>query len=360
MAGLIKTSLYTAATVALIGVAGSALTVGYTETQCRAEPTAQIPAQFVTDRASHRPEARTFLTYPEWHIVYAYQDMARTLTRDAAHQFDYSPAITGFWSSLCAVRAEADRVGDPGMAAKLTSYTIGVSFTVEMLMKGAYEETFGRISSLTTSGSKTAQDIVEARMAKTYGAFLHQRPWYLFDFNRWTTHLWEQPIRPGFAGIRSWERRLALGIEWKTKALYAKVMAYAAGTVGHDPTRMMVHVEGLSPKQVSSLPSARIVSEYADGLILEVERYDVFTKFVQWASRAGARINEIAGNDDILVSVIGSSSESVGQMGAIIREIPRSGSEDSRYLVSVGVNQLTDFVRQIEASGARLEHVYDY
>jgi hypothetical protein len=52
------------------------LPVGYIELACRghATPQAYTPA---IEPAQQRREANTYLTYPEWHIVYAYDGLPR-------------------------------------------------------------------------------------------------------------------------------------------------------------------------------------------------------------------------------------------------------------------------------------------
>ena len=48
----------------------------YVETMCRGEALTQEEAIYVTET---RPEARTYMVYPEWHIVYAYEGYAEAL-----------------------------------------------------------------------------------------------------------------------------------------------------------------------------------------------------------------------------------------------------------------------------------------
>ena len=119
--------------------------VGWTEVACRSSEAADPYAAIVDDPAWQRDEARTLLTYPEWHIVYAYEGYAETLKADAPHGFGFISAVYGFWDAACGVKAKADQLGEAGFASKATIYTIGGSFTLEMLFKAAYEEVLGRI-----------------------------------------------------------------------------------------------------------------------------------------------------------------------------------------------------------------------
>ena len=161
----------------ILVVAGPIL---FVETACRGTALPQKQAQWITEET--RPEARTYMVYPEWHIVYAYEGYAEALREGHPHDFPYLSAIAGFWSSLCGLTEKADELGEAGFASKATIYTIGASFTLEMLFKAAYEETIGRIATL---GAPSAQDEVEARMAADYATFLQQVPWYKYDFPSW-------------------------------------------------------------------------------------------------------------------------------------------------------------------------------
>ena len=72
--------------------------------------------------------------------------------------------------------------------------------------------------------NKTPQDRVVVAMASDYAGFLRQTPWYMYPFDREVTKLWAAPVDQW---IRGWERRVGIGIEFKAKAAYAKVIAQA-------------------------------------------------------------------------------------------------------------------------------------
>ena len=323
----------------------------YVEFACRGEPIAQADPAYITAEEDRRPEARTYMVYPEWHIVYAYEGYAETLRDDPPHRFGYVSAITGFWSSACGVKAKADELGEAGFNSKATIYTIGASFTLEMLAKAAYEETLGRLFRLTGT---SVQDDIEAQMAEEYATFLQQVPWYKFDFDDWTRKLWEGPIQ----GIRSWERRLALGGEWKAKAAYARVITQAVAAVGADELRMKIAVEGVDETWLASQPDVEIIS--AEPLVADVPRYRVFTILASGIASEGGRILEIAGNDDILLSYLGETPPNVPGSAQIISETRRASFRETRYLIAVKVGDLTDLLNALGDQRGALEHIYDY
>ncbi|TDT73747.1 hypothetical protein BDE40_2522 [Litoreibacter halocynthiae] len=329
--------------------------IAYTETMCRGTPLEQAEARYITDPTWQRAEARTYLTYPEWHIVYAYEGYAEVLKRADPHNFPYTKAVTGFWSSLCALTEKADELGKAGTDAKLTIYTIGASFTLEMLFKAAYEETIGRIASWTSDTSP--QDKVEMAMAADYATFLQEIPWYKYDFDAWYAKLMAAPTE----GIRSYERRIALGIEWKAKAAYARIIAKAAGAVGVDKLTMRIAIQGVTPDDLKAYPEITVISGEGGTIIAEVPRYRTFTKLVEKLlfDYSQARIVEVAGNDDILISLDARPNPVLRDDLNVLSITNRVGFyERTRVLVAMKVDQLHTLTPTLKLSG--LEHIYDY
>jgi len=322
----------------------------YVETMCRGEALTQAEAQYISET---RPEARTYMVYPEWHIVYAYEGYAEALRDGHPHDFPYLQAITGFWSSLCGLTTKADELGEAGFNSKATIYTIGASFTLEMLFKAAYEETIGR---LFTAFAPSSQDTVEAEMAADYASFLQQVPWYKFDFPTWSQTLWAaEPVT-----TRGWERRVALGLEWGAKTQYAKLIAKAAAGLGADELTMQVALQNISTDHLSALPDVKILSN-TDAIIAEMPRYRVFTDAAQIIANQGGQFLEIAGNDDILISYLGATPPELPEATNIISDTQRVGfPEQRRYLIAVKVPNLANTITTLAKHRGRLEHIYDY
>lgn len=329
----------------------------WTEALCRAEPLPQQPARILVESQDQRPEARTALVVAEWEIVYAYEDMARVIQEGDAHDFDYWRSISSFWKTLCAVRQEADHFGDPGSDSKVTVYTIAASFTAEMALKATYEETIGRVFALGGSKELNPQKGIEREMAQSYASFLHQTPWYLFPFEEWNERLQAAPIEDW---ARGYERRIALGGEWKAKAAYAEVIKDAVSTMAPDKTTMKVHVTGLEQGSIDQLANARLVSVDEGGMILDVDRYRVFTHLAGTIASLGGDFTEIAGNDDLLISILAEHAPQIDTDARILRQTFRQGAESDRFLVAVKVGDLADLIREVQDSPAEIEHIYDY
>jgi hypothetical protein len=231
--------------------------VAYVEVACRGDAAAATDAYrpLLSDPTSQRREANTYLTYPEWHIVYAYDGLAETLEAGDEYAFDYVDSIGGFWRATCSVMRVADSHGGADWDTRRMIHTIGVSFTAEMALKALYEETIGRGTAWLRGPEKTPQDKAIGRMAVDYSAFLRQTPWYAYPFRREVMALWDPPA--GFS-VRAWERRLGIGTEFLAKAAYAKVIARAAAAA---PATLEIRsiVKGTERRKLAPIPNVTMI-----------------------------------------------------------------------------------------------------
>ena len=319
------------------------------ETMCRGTPLPQDHKPLVSQT---RPEERTYTTYPEWHIVHAYEDYARVIASADPHDFGYFQAISGFWSSLCPLTALADEHGGFTTESKMTLYTIGISFSAEMALKAAYEETLGRVATWARGPDHSALDRLSAEQAAEYAAFLQQTPWYLWDFRRDAQAL---DAAAGSA-FRDRERRLALGLEYRAKAAYAGMIAGAVAATGQDALTLRAVVAGITPEALAAIPGVKVIQRRPEGIEIETPRYRALTHILQDIADQRGQMVEIAGNDDILLTAI---SPDPGHPGAVFT-FPLQGSPEFRHLITVKVPELSTTLRELGDSGARLEHIHDY
>jgi hypothetical protein len=345
------------AVLLILLVVGLASPIAYVEFACHAPVTSDGYKPLITDAAFQRKEANTYLTYPEWHIVYAYDGLAEALKSGDESEFSYIPSVWNFWKSTCALTTIADQHGGADSQTRTMIYTIGASFTLEMGLKGAYEETIGRIFAAVRGPVKTPQDEVAAAMAVDYAAFLRQTPWYKYDFEKQVDALWAAPMTDP---TRSWERRLALGGEWKAKTFYAGLIAAGVAELGAAKLEIRSVVTGLTADQLRQIPDVRVISEEADGVVIETPRYDSFTKILIAIAKAGGQIREIAGNDDIMVSATVEPDKEYTGSGEVIARIGREGFATERVLVNVKVTDLSGLLASQPLADPGIEHVFDY
>ena len=324
--------------------------IGYIEIACTGDTVADEYRPVISSPEWRRAESRTLLTYPEWHIVHAYDDYARVIRDGDPHDFSYVRAIAGFWTSLCPLTTRAAAMGGVTVDSKATIYTIGVSFTAEMLAKGLYEESLGRVATWIRGSSRAPLDELSAQQAQRYAEFLQQTPWYKWDFGSDAEAL---TIGAG-PSVRDWERRMALGLEYRGKAAYAGVIARAVEGVGADELRLRSLITEIEEGDLNSIEGVTVVEAIPEGIVIETDRYRAFTRVAERLADAGADFVEIAGNDEILFTVISNGSPITDEIYAFSRQ----GYGDYRHLVLVPVSGLADRLRNLD--GLVLEHVHDY
>ncbi|AAV97232.1 hypothetical protein SPOA0095 (plasmid) [Ruegeria pomeroyi DSS-3] len=325
--------------------------VVYVETMCRGNGLTQ-PYDALISPAHHRPESRTLLTYPEWHIVHAYEDYAKVLSSGDPHDYGFLRAIGGFWNSLCTLSRIAPEHGGVDGGTKQMNYVIGVSFTAELALKAAYEETLGRLFAALRGPHRAPLDDLSADQAAAYAKFLQQVPWYKWQFREDVKDLRDRPSTV----LRDSERRLALGLEYRAKAAYADVIAQAVAQVGQDELVLRMIVTGVEAGQLARYQGVRVLQERPEGIEIETPRYRALTHLIQQLAAEKVNLVEIAGNDDILFTAI---SNRPAEPGALFSS-ERQGFGDYRHLILVKVPELAERLRLLNESGLRLEHIHDY
>jgi hypothetical protein len=331
--------------------------VGYVELACRGDARTQAYEPLITDPAFQRPEANTYLTYPEWHIVYAYDGLAESLKTGDEHAFDYAASVAGFWRSACALMRVADEHGGADGPTRTMIHTIGVSFTMEMAAKGAYEESLGRLAAWIRGHKKTPQDVAVADMATDYAAFLRQTPWYKYPFGREAQKLWTAPVD---GVVRGWERRLAIGTEFAVKRVYARIIGGAAAAA---PAQLVIRtiVAGLDERMLSQIDGVTVIGVRPQGIEIETPRYDRYTRILADIALRGGSIREIAGNDDIMVTLtVPTGAAADVPYGRVIARMRRQGFARERLILDVKVTELAALLKGRRIGDPGLEHIFDY
>jgi hypothetical protein len=219
-----------------------------------------------------------------------------------------------------------------------------------MLVKALYEETLGRVATWFRGSERAPLDDLSAGQAAEYAKFLQQTPWYKWDFGSDADALTSN-AGPGF---RDWERRAALGIEYRGKAAYAGVIAQAVEGVGADKLRLRSVIAGLDVDTLSNIEGVTVIEIIPGGVVIETDRYRAFTRIAQQLATIGADFVEIAGNNEILFTAISNTSMQTDAIHASLRQ----GYGDYRHLILLPVSGLADRLRNLDS--LKLEHVHDY
>ncbi|UIY43653.1 hypothetical protein [Methylobacterium radiotolerans] len=361
---------WAAAGLALLALA-SALPVAAIEGGCAAAPDPALQGRAgsgsrfgIAPDGYKRAAGDSYLTFPEWAIVHAYADLAGVTRSASESAFDYGAATAGFWTSLCGATRAAGRTGDVTAGQKVTNYVIGLSFTAEMLIQGAYERTVGALTARWRGPEPADEDRFNARLLADYAAFLRQTPWYRYPFDAELARLWhEVPFTPS---LRAVERRGALTLQYGVKWAYARGIAWLAGM---DPAGLTIRsvVAGLDAADATTDPRIAFLGPVPAGdggpaALMETPRYRAFTEIVRGLGARGRTVLEIAGNRRILTTVLLPPGRAVTLAGAepLFAMPIQSEPGWQRVGYDTAVEQLVAQIRAVEAAGGRFEHAYDY
>ena len=309
-----------------------------------------------------RSEAFTYLTLPEWFIVYSTEEYARFVQKRSPKDFPYLGSVGQYWGyydSMC----QATR----GKYPFETGYhmmlgVIGVSFTIENVVKAAYENTIGRLSEWISSRD-TAEDRFAAKVATEYAMFIHAVPWYEFSFTTQLHRLWTQVPLGGPNVFRKWERRLALSAEYSRQG-----NLWRAARPGN-PQRVCarrfkgVCESGSGDRRDLPRLARREDSPDAGHLCRAPAALRSFHPDHAAAPRDGRAVCRRSGQRPILVTALTSSAlnERALKTGAIVATRPiLTEPGRKRIAMRVPVAQLHRAVPELRNAGATIEHLYDY
>lgn len=337
-------------------------TVALTEWRCGGVRAVLAPATpSLLAPADRRDEVNTYLTYPEWSIVYAYEDLAGVIGKGSESDFDYWNSVEGFWASLCSVRRTALSRGPISFDYNAMLYIIGLSFTAEMGVKAAWEKTIGWVTAAIRGDAPTPEDRFAHALAVDYAQFLRQVPWYEYPFGKKLAQFWTETPLMGGNPIRKIERRVALSLEYGVKSIYARGIAALAGlSPAQLQIRSIVRAADVTAIRVGNV---RLVREVRPGVFeVETPRYRAFTDIIRQLAVRGVDFEEIAGNRQIFVTALlppDEVGEAVGRSKLVVMPIQsRPGWRRVGY--DVEVERLTELLRRLAATSVELEHIYDY
>jgi hypothetical protein len=245
---------------------------------------------------------------------------------------------------------------------------IGVSTAIEYGLKGAYENTIGRLSELDMPRGGTDEDRYAAHVAQRYGDLIEQRGWYEFGFADALKGLWSLPTS-GPGTVRKWERRFALSAEYGIKSLYATLIGFGTQSAySADETQRQIVVAGWNDsiaRQSGALSRIKAVKKLDRGYtLLSMPRYNPFRDALVALSDYSStlRVAELSGAEVVTVSGTAPLRWEAPARTAVIlaHEVPTDGTRN-RVLMQTSARDLLDVLHQLQSEGKfQIEHIYDY
>jgi FAD/FMN-containing dehydrogenase len=322
----------------------------------------EIRAKLAKRKNYQRPGDQTYLTLPEWFIVFSADEYAAHLKTGRPSAFPFFGSIRQFWSMYSSMRKSVAKSHRFNWGYNVMIVVIGLSQTAEYTVKGLYEKTFGRAFEFLSRGKKPGVDRYEAATAAEYSAFIHHTPWYAFPFGKKLKGFWSAPAGPGI--LRPLERRVFYSAELLTKTIWGWLMGKATGAA-YDAEDAVIYAwvqQGRGTPEKTA-EGVKTVEQLAPGQVLiSIPRYEPFTQAVQKLSAADYRFVEIAGNQRILLTVTAPAAYDRARLwGEVEAEWPiLSVPGHQRIALSVAVGRLHQALAGLKGDRVTIEHVYDF
>ncbi|PJZ28921.1 FAD-binding oxidoreductase [Leptospira kmetyi] len=296
-----------------------------------------------------RNEDQTFLTLPEWYIVFSSDEYANFLMHSRPSAFPYFGSIAQFWKMYGRVIVKTWNDYEFNWGYHLMINVIGVSYSAELMLKSLYENTFGRftewIAGTTGLTEETKVETYMQKVARDYTDFVRLRPWYEFPFYSKFKEFWTIRDGENTSLIRRWERRIFFSTELLVKAAYGKLIALGTESV-YAPETFEVKAW---------------VVENGNGKIRSIPRYEAFTKAVPELVKKNVSFIEIAGNRKILMTLIVPSDVNLRDREEILYEWEILTEPNRKRVALVApVSKLHEILINSEKSGFKVDHIFDY
>ena len=289
-----------------------------------------------------RPADQTFLTFPEWYLVFSPEEQANYFKEHTATTFPFMSHTAQIWQGYKIVNNQIKNNFPVNNGYHFMIWVIGSSASVEYSIKAWYETVVGRVTD--TYEVKTEEDKFNGKFTRDYVDFIKDRPWYEFDFKSRLKNLWASTSFFGDHFFRKTERKYLLTSELIVKSIYGKLIGLGTKTVYDE-----------------ALPTTAVLMN--DNNILSLPRYDKFNQAITELAKRGEQFKEIAGNNSaILITVLVPSKSNfiAGKAQIIFTQPLASNLFIKRIALAVPVPELGDLLKEFSFQKIQIEHVFDY
>ena len=308
----------------------------------------------------------SYFSYPEWYIVWSYEERAQYLPRNLPSGFPYFASIRQYWKSYCFICALTQSRHQFNFGDHLSSMVLGGSFALEYSIRGAYEQTIGRVSEWTSSHELVEEDAYAARVAREYADFVYVRPFYEFHFGHALKQLWKETPFWGKHPIRKFERKFILSVDYGIEEIYARAMLFASHiTYGQESDETYTWITHVPENVLADFPRVkRIKNLAADSWLVSIPRYQEFTDVAVKLAARGVQFEQIAGDDDIMITIVVPKNWTYdlppGGGSLLFTEDILTQPGVKRIALECRVVALSAALNHFTSQGIKIEHIYDY
>lgn len=312
-----------------------------------------------------RPPDQTFLTYPEWFLVFGPAEQANYFQTHTATKFPFMVHVYQIWEGYHDVYEQIRDNYPFNRGYHVMIVVIATSSTVEFGLKAAYETLIGRLTDTPDGEPLTAEDQFNAKFAHDYVGFLDTAPWYEFDFKSRLVKLWTDTPLFGPHPLRKWERKYILTTELAVKTVYGRVIKLGTRTAYDRPQlTTAVVVDHLPAGIQAKLPELNIVKTLPDqNVLITLPRYAPFTTNACELAVAGVNFKEVAGNSSaMLLTVLAPAGWKPASENARLlftQPLPTKPGVN-RMALATPVGSLRPMLLELSQQKIPIEHIYDF
>jgi hypothetical protein len=311
----------------------------------------------------NRPLEDAYYSYPEWYIVWSYDERASYLEKARMpSDFPYFRSIYQYWHGYCMICEITHSRHQFSMGGHVMEVVLGTSFALEYAIRGAYEKSIGAFSEWTASDKLVEEDAYAARVARDYTDFVYTRPFYEFHFAHAFAGLWGETSFWGPHAFRKFERKAILSVDYGLESIYSEIIEKLSHlTYGVEPTETYASVENAPETIFQKYPHIRQVRDLGGGsYVVSIPRYQEFTTLAVQLAKDGVRFVQIAGNNEVVVSAVSENwNYETPEMRRLFFEKILTHPGAKRIVLECRVRDLHAVLNDL-ANRATIEHVYDY
>lgn len=317
----------------------------------------------ITPQKDVRPPDQTFLTYPEWFLVFSPAEQADYFGSHTSTTFPYMKHVDQMWKGYGVVYDQIKGNYKFNTGYHVMILVIAGSTTVEYAIKSLYETIIGRITDPSPGDGLTGEDRFNASYMRSYVDFIEETPWYEYDFNHQLKSLWGNTAFFGPHFIRKMERKYYLTTELMVKSGYSWLIGLGTKSAYETALLNTAVITDKLPADLNNYPEIKNIRKLADGsFLIDLPRYAKFNPAVNKLAQAGVTFKEIAGNNNaIMLTVL--CQQQLNNNGAfklLFTQPIKTQSRLNRIALVTTVSGLSGTIQQLNKNHIIIEHIYDY
>lgn len=317
----------------------------------------------LTPAQDRRPPDQTFLTYPEWFLVFSPAEQADYFRSHTSTSFPYLKHVDQMWKGYEIMYHQVKGNYPFNGGYHVMIMVIAGSTTVEYGIKSFYETIVGRMTNTRFGQPMTDEDKLNAAYEQNYVDFINDFPWYQYDFNHQLKTLWTKVPLWGDHPLRKLERRYYLTTELMIKIGYGWLIGLGTKSAYGTASLKTTVVFDALPANLTALNGDTNVMPLPNGSFIgQFPRYARFTHAVQSLAIRNINFYEVAGNNSaIMLTVLTNKPLSAEKNMRVLFTQPIFTKPGlNRIAIATPVGNLGAVVDTLYEHKVEIEHIYDY